>query len=249
MASGVAFVGMVEVFKNSHAALGRSFGVLLAHPGTQHSFRLAEQLQRHGRLDLFHTSLAVSGNLAAGDLSRILPNWAYSVLQNRILSGVPKEKVETHPFGDVVCYLKQKFNGRDLQGVLHWRNRRFQEAIPRSAIERAHAVIGFDTSSWILAQQCRALGVPFILDQSIGHPIGKECVFLSLRERYPEWIYTIPSKSTEYLAEERDEHILADLIVVPSSFVKQTLAAQGVEVAKISNYPVRDRLGPIPSGI
>jgi starch synthase len=211
--------------------------VLLAHPGTQHSFRLAEQLHRHGRLDSFHTSLAVGSDLAAGQALGRLPNWAYRLLQNRVLSGVPKHKVKVHPFEDAVCYFKQKLDGCASEEVLHWRNRRFQKTIPRSDIERSRAVIGFDTSAWILTERCQALGVPFILDRSIGHPVEKERVFSSLRRRYPDWAYTIPNKSTEYLTEERDEHALADVIVVPSSFVQKTLVAQGVQAAKIRIIP------------
>ena len=245
-----AAVGLPASQNPSAAFAGAaSSGVLLAHPGTQYSFRLAEQLQRHGRLASFHTSLAFTSNLfKASDLG-ILPKWAYRVLQNRIISGVPKEKVKIHAFEEAVSLLKQKYFGHGSEIALHRRNRCFQEAIPWSAIESARAVIGFDTSAWILAEFCRALGVPFILDQSIGHPIEKEEILSSLRERYPEWTYTIPSKSSEYISEERKEHILANLIVVPSSFVKETLAVQGVETAKIRIIPFGTDLRLIPSGI
>jgi alpha-maltose-1-phosphate synthase len=221
-----------DAFKSS-----RGSEVLLAHPGTQHSFRLAEQLHRHRRLASFHTSLAVGSDLVASSGVGILPNWAYRLLQNRTLSSVPKEKVKIYPLEEALRFFREKCNARSSEMALHRRNRRFQELIPQSTIQSARAVIGFDTSSWILAKRCRALGVPFILDQSIGHPSEKETMLSSLRKRYPGWTHTIPKKLPKYVTEERDEHVLADLIVVPSNFVKKTLISQDTETAKIRIIP------------
>ncbi len=117
------------------------------------------------------------------------------------------------------------------------RNRRFQAAIPDHEILAANAVIGFDTSAWLLGRRAKAMNRKFILDQSIGHPAAKERVFESLRLRFPEWSTSAPKKSAEIVAVEREEHALADAIVAPSEFVKQTLVEEGVDASKIRIIP------------
>jgi glycosyltransferase involved in cell wall biosynthesis len=117
------------------------------------------------------------------------------------------------------------------------RNRRFQEAIPDREILAANVVIGFDTSAWLLGRRAKAMKRKFILDQSIGHPAAKERIFESLRQRFPEWSTSAPKKSAEIVAVEREEHALADVIVVPSDFVKQTLVEEGVDESKIRIIP------------
>ena len=109
--------------------------------------------------------------------------------------------------------------------------------IPDRWIEEATHVIGFDTSSWLLADRCRAIGRMFVLDQSIGHPRVGECVYSELRNRFPEWSDTIPRKSELHLACEDREHAAAHVIVAPSEFVRKTLLDQGVAEEKIRVIP------------
>ncbi len=72
--------------------------------------------------------------------------------------------------------------------------RLFSMAIPASAIQHAEAVIGFDTSSWILARRAHEKGRPFILDQSIGHSRFFQRVRQQLAEEFPDWIDQTPRK-------------------------------------------------------
>ncbi len=71
------------------------------------------------------------------------------------------------------------------------------------------------------------MGRPFILDQSIGHPVSKGRIYDTLRLRFPEWSDTIARKSAEHVEEERREHDVADRIIVPSRFVAGTLIENG----------------------
>jgi glycosyltransferase involved in cell wall biosynthesis len=127
--------------------------------------------------------------------------------------------------------------GETAEQVFFRRNEAFQRAIPDDWIEDATHVVGFDTSSWLLAGRANKIGRPFFLDQSIGHPMAKERVYAELRLRFPEWAETVPMKTTEHLASEKIEHELATLIVAPSGFVRRTLAEEGVEEEKIHVIP------------
>lgn len=211
---------------------------LLAHPGTQHSLYLARELERHDLLSGFHTCLAMSAesNFARlfqpfTNVLRIERQW-----QHRLLEGVPPGKLSCYPYLEVEAWRRRRKNGSE-QKILRERNDRFQRKISDKAFSEADAVIGFDTSSQILARRAVAFGKTFILERSIAHPRAFTKVATALRTRFPEWMDTSESKTEIDLALEDEEHHLARLIVVPSTFVAQTLEEQGVAREKIRINP------------
>jgi len=210
--------------------------VLLAHPGTQYSHRLALELHQRNLLQAFHTGLAFTADGWGDRCARILPDGLSRRLANRRICGLPSKRLHTHPLVELGAMLQLQQNG-DSQQVLHRRNEKFQQAISDTALASADAVIGFDTSAWILAERCAAAKVPLILDQSIGHPQAKERVYAELRRRFPNWAETIPAKSEVELNCEAAEHAAAFLIVVPSGFVRDTLLKQGIPSERIRVVP------------
>lgn len=208
--------------------------VLLVHPGTQYAPHLARELDARGLLHRFWTGLAIAEDGWVAGLLKMAPEGLRKRLAQRRV-GVPSGRLRTLPRLDWQACKAARSVGDEL--AFFDRNRRFQEAVPDSELSAASVVVGFDTSSWILARRARALGKRFILDQSIGHPAAKERVFESVRQRFPAWSVSVPQKSAEMLAVEREEHALADVIVVPSDFVKQTLVGEGVEAGKIRTIP------------
>jgi len=149
---------------------------------------------------------------------------------------VPNCKLRTTPSIELsaLARIRCGANGED---TLHARNAQFQRSIPANEVDDAGVVVGFDTSSWILAERRAARGRPFVLDQSIGHPLAKEKVYSALRKRYPNWVAGATHKSSAHVDVERQEHALANVIVVPSEFVKQTLVNEGVSSEKIRINP------------
>src|SRR6266550_7486007 len=211
---------------------------LLAHPGTQYSFNLARELSRHGNLSSFYTSVAINGesSLARRFSAFVTILGKQKEWQNRLFYGVPAGKVHSYPALEVSAFLRKR-RGEPGLSVLRGRNDRFQQMIPDGAMTEARAVIGFDTSSHILAARARALGKKFILDRSIGYARGVNGLFENLHDRFPEWPDTWAKKSEADLEIEDREHQLAHLIVVPSRFVAQTLSASGVPSSKIRINP------------
>ncbi|MCS7079319.1 MAG: glycosyltransferase family 4 protein [Chloracidobacterium sp.] len=209
--------------------------VLLVHPGTQHAFQLARQLARQGLLGGFWTGLALREEAwwvrwlsqSAGVRER---------LGNRLLAGVPRNRLHLQPWRELAALWAVR-RGKPALDVFLTRNARFQRAVPLAALRAAGAVIGFDTSSWILAERCRELGKPFILDQSIAHPLWKKQVLEAVAARYPDWRETVVPPPPEMLAHEQKEHELATAIVVAGSFTKRSLLAHGVPEGKVMVNP------------
>jgi glycosyltransferase involved in cell wall biosynthesis len=210
---------------------------LLAHPGTQYSHQLARQLARHDLLDQFWTGFALSADGLWARLSeRWLPLPWRRRIANRIVHGVAPEQLRTMPVTELGALARIR-RQESPQRVFHERNRHFQERVPTSALRRASAVIGFDTSSWILAERARRLGTPFLLDRSISHPMANAAIMREVAERYPAWRRGIETRLPEVLACEEREHELATTIVAASSFTKRTLVDNGVPAGRIVVNP------------
>ncbi len=77
----------------------------------------------------------------------------------------------------------------------------------------------------------------FILDVSIGHPDSKNEIYKILTVKYPNWLNEISFKKESLSQLERTEMELADLIVVPSNFVKRTYIKNGIDEKKIKINP------------
>lgn len=208
--------------------------VLLVHPGTQYAPHLARELSERGLLRRFWTGFALAGKGWGGRLISRSPSAIRNRLGNRMVD-VHSRQLRTLPLLDWRARKAVPTIGEE--AAFFERNRRFQEAIPDREIRDASAVIGFDTSAWLLGRRAKSLQRRFILDQSIGHPAAKERIFESLRQRFPAWSTSAPKKADEIQAVEREEHELADAIVAPSEFVKQTLSTEGVEPSKIHVIP------------
>lgn len=211
-------------------------GVLVAHPGTQHSHRLAAELQRQGRLAGFHTGIALSESGLAGRSWGLLPKVIRRKAANRVVHDVPPDRLHLHPWCEMAALIGMRMHN-NLKVVMQRRNQRFQHAIPQHAIKNAGAVIGFDTSSWILASRCHEAGVPFILDQSTSHPRSKIASQNQVMREFPEWGAGMDQQSDEGEKFEAMEHEQADLVVAASSFTVRTLVEQGVPAGKICVNP------------
>lgn len=214
--------------------------VLLAHPGTQYAPYLAAELERRGMLARFWTGFAIAERSWMDAAVQCLPIRFRKPLERRRVA-VPAGSLRTRP---VLDWRARKAVSRVGEETAFFeRNRRFQELIPDSELRRAGVVVGFDTSSWILAKRARQIGRPFILDQSIGHPVAKERAYAGIRRDYPAWNTSVPHKAEPLVAAEREEHALADVIVVPSRFVRRTLVEEGVDAARIRVIPFGTDIG------
>ncbi len=210
--------------------------VLLAHPGTQHSYQLAKQLYENGVLGSFHTCFAFGeDSLFYNFIKAILPKKYHFKLNVRVVRGVPNSKIRIHLL-PLLKYLFQNKNKNSEQLILN-RNQKFQRLISNLDIKNVDIVIGFDTSSSILINKAHNLGKKFVLDVSIGHPLEKEKIYKEIRKKYPLWLDKIKAKKEEFISLEIEEMMHSDNIVVPSNFVKQTYINNGIEENKIFVNP------------
>ncbi len=222
--------------------------ILLTHPGTQYAPRLAAALHQQGLLYKFATGIAFGDEPESRlwKIARFLQK--EKTLLKRVVPGLPASKLHLQPIKEALAIFRHQVLGQTNDQVFFPRNKAFQQQIPQNLIDAADAVIGFDTSSWILAERCRKAGKPFILDVSIAHPLAKEKAFAELREKYPEWAAELAPKLPRNIEVELQEIEMADHIVVASSFTKKTYTDHGVPAEKISLNPYGTDLGRRETG-
>lgn len=210
--------------------------VLLAHPGTQHVHHLARELEQHGLLDSLWTGIAISPDTPLGKLTRSLAHLpGFRGLSSRQLTGVPAAKIHNFPGLELQALAKLRF--RESNQVIHERNAAFQRAIPATAWQQADAVIGFDTSSWILAERLQPSRCPLLLDRTIAHPASYHRIMGDVAKAHPRWVASAPARHPEQERLQTVEHDNAHSIVVGSRFVANSLLENDVDPSKIVLNP------------
>lgn len=208
--------------------------VLLIHPGTQYAHRLAFQLARCGLLFKFITGIAFTSN---SFFVKALPIRLRRKIANRVLpSGISSTQLSTRIWSEFSALIRL-YRGRRQEEVFRLRNRQFQRSIGVKEMSEVDVVIGFDTSSLIAMEMAARTGIPYVLDQSIAHPLLKEKVYSELRDRYPLWQQDLLAKDPMDVIHEQEEHALAKRIVVASTFTKLSLVKYGVPESKIRVNP------------
>lgn len=195
--------------------------VLLVHPGTQHAPRLAAELEREGLLLRFWTGWARSGERFRGS-----KRWV----------DVSGSKLRRVPWVEWAALLLSRTR-IPKEHLWHWRNGLFQRMVPRREIESADVVIGFDTASWILGERARAAGKRFVLDQSVAHPLSRAATVRAAGGDEGLWPEAFKPRLGPVRRAEAQEHLLADAVVVASSFAKRTLMENAVPEGKIRVIP------------
>lgn len=219
--------------------------LLLSHvTGSANSRQAALAFHEVHQLAECHHTLAWTEPPIRGDF---WPSSLRSQIERRCFSELPREKLKSHPWREIIRlasrthrfpilsnWLRRRY---DIQSV----NRHFDEAVARrlSQIPDLTAVYGyFDTSLHTFrAAKKRGLRTLYELPTPYWKSVAKICD--AERARLPLWSSTLPStESLSATAEQRDEELqLADLVIVPSHFVRESLELAPPFKAKVRVVP------------
>lgn len=209
--------------------------VLLIHPSTQYATRLAEQLNKKKQLYFFVTSIVLS---TADWFYKYIPQGLIKYFGNRRVEQIPATNLYRIIRYELFLFIKKSWKSRLNEDDFYKRNSAFQKAIPDSLLQKADVVIGYDTASQIVAAKiAHHQSAVFILDVSIGHHQSREKIYNQLQKLYPAWQQSIEQKPLALQLQEKEEIQLANAIVVPSYFVRNTYIENGVSAKKILVNP------------
>ncbi len=231
--------------------------IFVAHPGKQHSYRMAGALEKTGYLSCYITTVY---NSKASFLMRVVKHVIGQQdrkrAENRNTVLIPSEKIKQF------CEIRGLFVLAILRldkkrHVYDWYNRHVSKVFGRKVAiyalkNHVDAVICYDAA----AEYCfkilkeKAPNIIRILDNAAVNRYGLCKIYQELDQKYG--ILKDPTGFKSYLLNERDalpyqqEAFLADYHMVASSFSKQVLLNIGVEDERIAVIPYGVEIDKIP---
>lgn len=218
---------------------------LVHHPGSNHlSYQLVGALQAEGWDAWFETGFFYNpGGRLARMIARLpspLRQRAEREFRRRSNPQVDLSRVIAWPWAEFgyVAAARAGLSGERLAHVIGLRNEIMDRRVARSLFERpASVVIGHDGSALHAARAGRSTGALTVLNQVIGHlehglELGREEEQLS-----PHFAETMPVIPSWIIERHRAELAETETVIVPSTYVRDTLTARGVPAEKIAVIP------------
>ena len=196
--------------------------------GKFHSFDLARQLHARGALEAIYSGYP-----------------RYKLKDE----GLPRELVRTFPYVHapyMASGWRDRFGKRFLQ---QW------ELLDRTSLDRfvattmpeADLFVGLSGCGLATGREARRRGMKYVCDRGSTHIRHQDEV---LRDEHLRWDLTFAGVDPRIIEREEEEYATADLITVPSTFVRATFLARGVPEAKVErlSYGVDlERFHPVDS--
>ena len=218
--------------------------LLFSHPaGNQNVRAMLDAFDKEGMLARFATTLAVQPDgigmkLLPADIGRDLLRRRFEVSQDKILQ---------HPWREVaraVCarfgwdyWLRHEVGFASIDGVLQDFDRFTAKSLP--GVHRAHglsAVYAYEDSALDTFKAARTLGLKCVYDLPISYwEVGRR-LMEEETQRLPEWAGALGggmSDSPAKLDRKAKELAQADLVVVPSRFVANSLPSWAADKTRV----------------
>lgn len=219
--------------------------LLIAHPGaTSLLYPLVAVLQRMDLDVRFETLFYDRPDGALRRLARTIPEGPgrglVRELGRRNHPDIDSSRVATAPFSELVHVASARLlSPATAAAVLRWRNARFDARIAAMIRrERPDLFIGFDGSAELSFLACRESGTISLLYQAIGHLRSGLRTLMEERALSPEFSgVSFGDTSEEWIARNTHEGLLADRVVVPSDYVRDTMVENGRDPATIDLLP------------
>jgi len=223
-----------------------SLGLVVAHPGTQHSYETALAAQEAGLLELYVTGFYFKPRGYYFRLLKCLPckvrTRVSKELYRRWKDGLNPERIRIFPLGELFYLFAAKYFGFSMQSmdrILRWRNEQF-DRIVAGIIEKENpdGLICYNGCALSAFKRGKLRNVICILDQSIAHIKTGLKLLREEAEINPDFADSMRWQVPAWLVERSSEEaLLADYILAGSEFVKNSLTENGVEESRIFVFP------------
>lgn len=219
--------------------------LLLAHPTGNANVRAAARA--------FHTAgwLQELDSCICWDpdspLARRLPMGLAHQLQRRAFTDIPLSLQHNHPWRELarlasaglpLAWLRRHEKGPlSINAVYCSFDRHVAARLP--LLVGLEVVYAYEDGALCTFQAAQSLGVRRVYDLPIGYWRAARQIFEEERELQPAWACTLTGlrDSPAKLVRKDEELNLADLVIVPSQFVRSTLLSHGVCAAPIAVVP------------
>jgi glycosyltransferase involved in cell wall biosynthesis len=218
----------------------KQLNVGVFHPVTQHSWQTSLAFQEAGRLRWFATSVYYEPHRWPYRIEQWLPGRLaekiHAEFERRVSPSLDPALVRQLSPGEWASAALRRANQHRLE---HWLNkvnaRVFGHSVTKLAEREPVDVLwGYDTTSLEVFRWAKARGIRCVLDQTIGHPASFNKVMLAEKARHPEFFLdSFEPFDQAWIDRQNEELALADVVVVGSTFCRDTLIENGVAAGKI----------------
>jgi glycosyltransferase involved in cell wall biosynthesis len=203
--------------------------LIVAHPGTQHSYHAALGLKNADLLQFYFTGYSLSRPRWLGELTSILSPRAHArMAQHHAHADLARAELRVFPLYELARRANPKL-GRVALRV-------FAQQAAALGVRRGCGVLAFNTFAAPIFRTLGRHGLPCVLDQTIAHARWAVREQLRETETFPEWGPQPLPTTAECDAADEELH-RATLILCGSEFCAQTLVGEGVPGNKIAVVP------------
>ena len=219
--------------------------LLLAHPSGNTFFRAAARaFHALGWLQELHSCICWNPE---APLARLLPPALARQLARRSFGEVPLGMQHSHPWRELarlacadrlLAPLRRHETGAlSVDAVYRSFDRHVAGRL--AGLPALRAVYAYEDAALHTFEVAQARGLRRVYDLPIGHWRAAQRVFAEERDLQPQWACTLSGlgDSAAKLARKDQELALADVVIVPSGFVRATLEDQHITPARIHVVP------------
>lgn len=221
----------------------RTGTVIVSQLGARMHYAVPRILATHSRLAHFYTDICATKGwpaLVNRLPKRLLPT-AVRRLVGRVPAGVPAGLTTVFPFFGVRSAVRRLAVEDVAAETSHaiWAGRRFSQLVARDGFHGASGLYAFAGDALEQMRAAKQLGMWTAVEQMIAPRDTVEALVNQEIHDHPDWAGAAPANPfvAGFAERERAEWQLADMIVCPSQFVRDHVAAQGGPVERCVVVP------------
>ncbi|HEX3728834.1 MAG TPA: glycosyltransferase family 4 protein [Opitutaceae bacterium] len=222
--------------------------LLISHPSVAPFVQQAARaFLEAGQLDRFITSVrydpASAAQRWACRTARACGFDLEAQLRRRAVTELPSEKVESHPWGEILRLASGRFDrsGRVTDAVWARTEPAFDRMVARRVRASHAAVYGFEYCSLATFERARALGVRTVYDMPAPEPRFVQGILDREIAGFPE-LHTpyhryTAAREEKRIGRRRAEWQAASLVIAASNFTRESFARAGLAVDRVRIVP------------
>jgi starch synthase len=213
--------------------------IILSHSGKQHSYQVAEALNREGYLKKFYTS----SYIRSAFLQRLINRSKNQYWSRRFLKGLSGNVVSAnwrYEFKEIL-YRKLGSGGAEVNQLVYERDVNFDNFVSRRLASQAYDIFwGFQGSCLQSLRAATKASKPAVCEMTIAHLPFANKILSEEAKLNPQWADSIDFSNFPASFQDRliTEPHQATNVVAISEFLKRTLVEDGIAAGKIRVLPL-----------
>jgi glycosyltransferase involved in cell wall biosynthesis len=179
-----------------------------------------------GKFHAYHTVRAAQ---RAGVLERFI-----TTVFDESEAGIDRSRVTQLRLPDLVGRTIRRVPPANRLVQWNWVKDNLFDLMARSVIPECDTLHAWSSFGLLSLRRAKRMGAAIVLERGSTHPLFQQRL---LRDEYARWRQPVPSSSARLVTKQVQELDEADLILVPSSFARRSMVAEGISPGKVFEIP------------